>query len=161
MRIRRARDEEAARVAALWTEAYSGRHPEGRQAPYAEPDYFEAAAGGEVWVGEGGEGDAVGVVVFRPPGAGGSAVAGAGEAELSRLAVSAAARRRGVGRALAELCTERARAAGATAIALWSRPYQVEAQRIYTALGYRRAPERDGRDADGERRVFVLPLPHS
>jgi hypothetical protein len=44
------------------------------------------------------------------------------------------------------------------AVALWSRPYQVEAQRIYAAAGYERAPERDSRDADGRRRVFVLRL---
>jgi ribosomal protein S18 acetylase RimI-like enzyme len=161
VRTRLARDEEAERVAALWTEAYSGRHPEGRRQPYAAADYFEAAAAAEVWVaeGEGGEaGGPVAVVVLRPPGAPGSAVARAGEAELSRLAVSAAARRRGLGRALVELCGERARALGATAVALWSRPYQAEAHRLYAAAGYRRTPERDGRDADGERRTFVLPL---
>lgn len=158
--MRRARDEEAGRVAALWTEAYTGRHPAGRKLPYEESDYFEAAAGGEVWVAEDetGGGEAAGVVVFRPPGAGSGAVAAEGEAELSRLAVTAAARRRGIGRALVDLCSERARGEGAAAIALWSRPYQVEAQRIYAAAGYRRAPQRDGRDADGERRVFHLDL---
>jgi ribosomal protein S18 acetylase RimI-like enzyme len=159
VQIRRARDEEAARIAALWTEAYTGRHPEGRRTPYAEPDYFEAAAEGEVWVAEQEEGEAVGVVVFYPPGAATRAVAREGEGELSRLGVSEPARRRGVGRALVELVSERAEAAGAAAIVLWSRPHQVEAQRIYEAVGYRRAPERDSRDADGGRRVFVLPLP--
>ena len=86
MRIRPARDEEAARIAALWTEAYTGRHPEGRKTPYAELDYFQAAAEGEVWVAEEG-GEAVGAVVFYPPGAATRVVAGEGEAELSRLAV--------------------------------------------------------------------------
>jgi len=157
VRTRRARDEEAARVAALWTEVYTGRHPEGRKTPYAESDYLEAAREGEVWVADEG-GGAVGVVVLHPPRARGRAVGGDGEAELARLAVTASARRRGVGRALVELCEERARLAGADAIVLWSRPYQLEAQRIYAAAGYRRAPERDSRDADGGRRVFVLGL---
>jgi ribosomal protein S18 acetylase RimI-like enzyme len=157
VRTRRARDEEAAWIAALWTEAYSGRHPEGRQTPYAESDYFEAAREGEVWVAEEG-GGAVGVVVFYPPGAARRVIGGEGEAELSRLAVAGEARRRGVGRELVELVGERARAAGATAIALWSRPYQAGAQRIYEAAGYERAPQRDSRDADGGRRIFVLRL---
>jgi ribosomal protein S18 acetylase RimI-like enzyme len=85
-------------------------------------------------------------------------IAGEGEAELSRLAVTEAARGRGVGRALVDLCTQRAREEGARAIVLWSRSYQQEAQRIYAAVGYERAPGRDSRDADGGRRVFVLSL---
>ena len=63
-----------------------------------------------------------------------------------------------MGRALVDRVGERARESGAAAIVLWSRHYQVEAQRIYEAVGYRRAPGRDSRDADGCRRVFVLPL---
>jgi ribosomal protein S18 acetylase RimI-like enzyme len=157
MLTRRARDEESAAIAALWTEAYSGRHPEGRKTPYAESDYFEAAAAGEVWVAEEG-GAAVGAVVFYPPGAPSRVVGGEGEAELSRLAVAEAARGRGAGRALVDLCTQRAREEGARAIVLWSRPYQEGAQRIYAAVGYERAPERDSRDADGGRRIFVLSL---
>ncbi|HVO53208.1 MAG TPA: GNAT family N-acetyltransferase [Solirubrobacterales bacterium] len=157
MEIRRARDEESPRIAALWTEAYTARHPEGRKTPYAESDYFEAAREGEVWVAEEG-GEALGVVVFYPPAAAGRVVGGAGEAELSRLAVAGEARRRGVGRALVELVGERARQEGAAAVVLWSRPYQLEAQRIYEAVGYERVPQRDSRDADGGRRIFVLCL---
>jgi ribosomal protein S18 acetylase RimI-like enzyme len=156
--IRRARDEEASRIATLWTEAYTGRDPEGRKTPYAESDYFEAAAAGEVWVAEE-DGATVGVVVFYPPAAPARVVGGEGEAELSRLAVTAAARGRGVGRALVDLCTRRACEAGAAAIVLWSRPYQEGAQRIYAAAGYERAPQRDSRDADGGRWIFVLSLP--
>ena len=39
MLIRVARDEDSAAVVALWTEAYSGRHPEGRQAIYLEAEF--------------------------------------------------------------------------------------------------------------------------
>ncbi len=50
------------------------------------------------------------------------------------------ARRRGIGRALAERCAELARAEGWPAIALWSRPYQVAGHRLYESLDYRRRP---------------------
>jgi ribosomal protein S18 acetylase RimI-like enzyme len=85
-------------------------------------------------------------------------VAGPGEGELSRLAVAAPERGRGLGRALVELCERRGRAAGWTAIALWSRPAQIEAHRLYESLGYRRVPERDSLDAGGERWTFLLPF---
>jgi ribosomal protein S18 acetylase RimI-like enzyme len=86
-------------------------------------------------------------------------VAAAGEAELSRLAVSAQRRRQGIGRALAALCDERARSKGWPAIALWSRTGQVEAHRLYQSLGYARTPERDSVDASGQARVvFRLAL---
>jgi len=158
MRIRPASIEDAPAVAALWTEAYSGRgNGEGRVAPYEEREFFAAAEDGEVFVAVA-EGAAVGVVAVHPPAAPERAVAGPGEAELSRLAVAGAARRQGVGRALARLAAERARLAGATAIVLWSRPYQRPAHDLYLALGYRRAPERDSGDADGRRLVFALAL---
>jgi len=91
---------------------------------------------------------------MRPPGAPGRAVAVGEEAELARLAVAAGARGQGIGRILAELCGEQARLAGASAIALWSRPYQVEAHRLYESLGYERVPARDSDGPDGRRLVF-------
>jgi hypothetical protein len=47
---------------------------------------------------------------------------------------------------------------GVEGIALWSRPYQTDAHRLYESLGYRRVPERDGEDRDGRRWVFRLDL---
>lgn len=157
MQIRPATDEDAAVIAALWTEAYSGRGPEGRQTPNTEADYFDAARSGRIFVAEQ-DGSTVGVVVFRPASGPGRAVALQGEAELARLAVTAAAQRRGIGRALAELCADLARQEGVGAVALWSRTHQAEGQRLYESLGYRRAPERDSTDADGARLVFLLDL---
>jgi len=157
LRIRPAKDDEAAAVAALWTEGYTGTGAEGRKTPYAEADYFAAAAGGRTFVAEDG-GRLAGVIVFRSAASEARAVAAPGEAEQSRLVVGAAARGQGTGRALAELCIELAREEGARAIALWSRTHQVEAHRLYESLGYRRAPERDSTDADGARLVFVLAL---
>jgi ribosomal protein S18 acetylase RimI-like enzyme len=157
VRIRAARDEDADAVAALWTEAYTGRGPDGRKTPYDRAEFFEVARRGQAHVAE--EGGAVlGAVVFYPPDAEGRAIAREREAELSRLAVAEASQGRGIGRALAELCAELAREEGAEALVLWSRPYQVEAHQLYEALGYRRTPERDSTDEDGQRRVFVLSL---
>jgi ribosomal protein S18 acetylase RimI-like enzyme len=155
MLIRPGREDDAATVTALWTEAYTLRGPEGRATPYEEREYFDSFGVGRLFVAEDG-GEVRGVVVFLPPDAVGWIEAG--EAALTRLAVSAAARGRGTGRALAELCGAEARAAGAERIVLWSRPYQVAAHRLYESLGYRYVPSRDSSDADGGRRVFVLDL---
>lgn len=144
-------------MAALWTEGYTGTGPEGRKTPYAEADYFAAASGGRAFVAEQ-DGGLAGVIVFRPASSEAREVAAPGEAEQSRLVVAAAARGRGTGRALAELCVELAREEGASGIALWSRTHQVEAHRLYESLGYRRVPDRDSTDADGARLVFALAL---
>lgn len=156
MRIRPGREDDAAAVTALWTEAYTRRGPEGRATPYEEREYFDSFGKGSLFVAEGEEGEILGVVVFFVPGV--AEWAGADEAALTRLAVASAARGRGTGRALAERCGAEARAAGATRIVLWSRPYQVAAHRLYESLGYRYVPARDSSDADGGRRVFVLDL---
>lgn len=157
MRIRPATDEDAEAVARLWTEAYTDAGPGGRSTPYAASEFLDSARHGQPFVALEGE-ELVGVVVFHAPLSSGKAVARDGEAELARLAVATAARRRGVGRALTELCTELARQVEADAIVLWSRPYQVEGHRLYESLGYRRCPERDDEDADGSRLILVLDL---
>jgi ribosomal protein S18 acetylase RimI-like enzyme len=159
VRIRPATDEDAAAAARLWTEAYTGRGPggEGRQRPYAERDFREAVARGEALVAERG-GEVVGIVIHHPPGVPDRAVAESDESELSRLAVAESVKRQGAGRALADACAALARAAGAEAIALWSRPYQAAAHRLYESLGYARTPSRDDRDEEGSRLAFVLSL---
>lgn len=157
MRIRSGEEGDAEAVAALWTEAYADAGPEGRREAYALQEYFAVAAGAAVSVAED-DGEVVAVIALFAPGAAGRSVAGPGEAELARLAVAEKARRQGVGRALVERCAVEARGLGAEAIALWSRPYQTDAHRLYASLGYRRVPERDGEDRDGRRWVFRLDL---
>lgn len=161
--IRTATEEDAAAAIALWTEAYVTHGVGGRTVPYVAADFDESARDGEVFVVDGEPGGEVaplaGVVALSPPGAPGNVVARADEAELSRLAVALFARGRGIGRALTVHCGRRARASGWTAIALWSRPAQVEAHRLYESLGYRRVPERDAVDGSGQGRlVFRLEL---
>lgn len=158
MRTREAEAADAAAVAALWTEAYADAGPEGRREPYALREYFAVAAEAEVSVVEDEDGEVIAVIAVFAPGAPGSSVAGPGEVELARLAVAPAARRNGIGRRLVEGCAARARDLDAEGIALWSRPYQTAAHRLYESLGYRRAPERDGEDGDGRRWVFRLEL---
>ena len=159
MRIREATEADAADAARLWTEGYTEQSPrEGRRLPYDEGELAVAAAAATVLVAESGAGEPVGIAALVPAGSNGGAVARPGEAELARLVVAAAARRRGVGRALAVRCLELAREQGAAQVVLWSRPYQVEAHFLYESLGFRRTPERDGRDPDGRRWVFSLTL---
>jgi ribosomal protein S18 acetylase RimI-like enzyme len=157
--IREARAEEAGSVAALWTEAYVILGVGGRADPYTEADFIVTAARGAIHVAADEDRGVVGVVALYGPEAPGRVVATAGEAELSRLAVASAERGRGIGRALVALCERRARAAGWSAIALWSRPGQVEAHRLYESVGYRRLAERDSVDSTGlPRLAFRLDL---
>jgi ribosomal protein S18 acetylase RimI-like enzyme len=119
-------------------------------------DFAAAASAGRVLVAL--EGDmVVGAVVLYPPGSGRD-LARDGEAELSRLAVNARSRGRGIGRALAERCVAAARAAGADGLVLWSRPHQNMAHRLYESLGFRRDPRRDREDVGGPQWVFRLRL---
>jgi ribosomal protein S18 acetylase RimI-like enzyme len=159
MRIREAIDADARSAAALWTEAYTNQSPaEGRAEPYDDGELGVAVEAATVLVAEADDGELIGIVALLAASSPGRAVATAGEAELSRLAIAAAVRGRGVGRALAERALALAREEGAERMALWSRPYQVEAHSLYESLGFRRTPERDGRDPLGRRWVFTLDL---
>ena len=158
MRIRDADEGDADAIVALWTEAYAAVDPGGRQEPYALQEYFAVAASAALTVAVDDAGEVVGVAALYPPGAAGRSVAGIGEAELARLAVTARARRQGIARALVEGCARLARELGAEAVALWSRPYQTAAHGLYESLGYRRVPARDEDDRDGRRWVFRLDL---
>lgn len=156
--IRGANAADADAIVDLWTNAYVTEGEGGRTDPYSEADFFETAQRSQVFVAEQ-EGTVIGVVALTSAGTPGCAVARPDEAELSRLVVSASARRLGVGRALVGRCHELARASGWSAIALWSRSYQTAAHRLYESLGYERAPERDETDKSGyERLVFRLAL---
>jgi ribosomal protein S18 acetylase RimI-like enzyme len=156
VQIRAAEDGDAAAVAALWTDAYSGAGKgEGRVEPYAAADFREAAKGAALMVAVDARGQILGVAALKRPGSPALDVARDGEAEFSRLAVSLWARGGGVGRALTERSLALAALAGAERVALWSRPYQVEAHRLYESLGFRRVPGRDSEDADGRRLVFT------
>lgn len=157
--IRAATDKDAETIAALWTEAYFDEGEGGRDAPYSRSDFEKTeAAAAHLLVAER-DGAVVGVVALLAPEEPSRAVALDGEAELARLVVGSAARRRGIGRALADRCAELAQSEGWPAISLWSRPYQRAGHRLYESLGYQRRPERDSTDETGfERLVFRLEI---
>ncbi|MFC3495539.1 GNAT family N-acetyltransferase [Glycomyces rhizosphaerae] len=71
-------------------------------------------------------------------------LAGPGEAEIRMLAVDPAAQGRGVGSALAKACVAGARAdAGTKRVVLCSQQAMTTAHRVYTRLGFERAPDLD------------------
>lgn len=90
-----------------------------------------------------GVGTVLGTVTVCPAGSPWREVAQEGEGELRMLAVSPAARGRGVGTALLGLVLDRFRADGAHAVVLSSLPQMAAAHRLYTRAGFTRMPERD------------------
>ena len=157
--IRAANSADTEAVIVLWTEAYFSEGEGGRDTPYATSDFQATAAAAAHFLVAELDRVVVGVVALLAPGESTRAVANEDEAELARLVVSAAARRQGIGSALADRCTELARSEGWQAIALWSRPYQRTGHRLYESLGYQRQPDRDSVDETGfERLVFSLLL---
>lgn len=90
------------------------------------------------------DGALLGGATYIPrPGTPFSEVARQDEAEIRMLAVDPAAQGRGVGRAVTMACLERARADGRSGMALYTRPDNVGAQRLYQSFGFVRHPERD------------------
>lgn len=159
MQLREAGEGDAEAIVGLWTEAYFTEGEGGRDTPYSRSDLAETvAAAAHLLVAEL-DGAVVGVVALLGPEEPTRAVAAMGEAELARLVIGSNARRRGIGRALAERCAALAREHDWPAIALWSRPYQTAGHRLYESLGYERVTERDSVDETGfARLVFRLEL---
>jgi ribosomal protein S18 acetylase RimI-like enzyme len=65
------------------------------------------------------------------------------EVRIRMLAVDPAGQRRGVGRALVDACSARARAAGKARLFLHSGAWMDAAHALYESMGFRRVPERD------------------
>ena len=91
------------------------------------------------------DGALLGSVMLYPPATNAYDAAGAGESwpELRLLAVAAAARGQGVGKALVQECIRRARRAGASALGLHTSESLQAAIRMYERMGFVRAPEGD------------------
>ena len=68
---------------------------------------------------------------------------GPGEAGVRMLAVDPSVQGRGVGRALLDACTERARRLGRSGLFLHSAPWMEAAHHLYESAGFVRLPERD------------------
>jgi ribosomal protein S18 acetylase RimI-like enzyme len=144
--VRRARDDELEAAGDAVAEAYRGNPGMDEDGDYLEyvRDARGRAADSEVLVAV----DTGGVVLGSV-----SYVAGAespmadlaheGEAEFRMLGVLPAERGSGVGTELVEACVARARADRRSALVLSTPPDWTTGQRLYEALGFRRAPDRD------------------
>ena len=143
MEIRRAASEEHAVIGALTVAAYAA-FTTGAEDFYVEQLRDAAARDreAELWVAED-DGDVVGTVTIAPEGSPWRELGKPGEGEFRMLAVSPAARGRGVGEALVRHTLDRFRAAGNRRVVLCSLEDMAAAHRIYRRLGFVRAPELD------------------
>lgn len=153
--VRRIREADHAAVAALTLDAYQP-FLEGPDDPYRESlaDIATRDREAEVWIAEL-DGVVVGTVTMCPPGSPWREAGRDDEGEFRMLAVSPAAHRRGVGRALAQAVIDRFDADGLAGVVLSSLPVQRDAHRVYARLGFERAPERDHEPHPGVR-LLVL-----
>lgn len=154
--IRDARDEDRAAVRELTLAAYAEYAEVMEPAAWAGLDgalraALESDAAMDRIVAEHG-GRIVGSVMLFPPQvqAYGDLAQAARAPELRLLAVSAAARGLGVGRALVDECVARARAMGATELGLHTSQSMAAAVRLYRRLGFVRTPETDFRPGGAE-----------
>jgi ribosomal protein S18 acetylase RimI-like enzyme len=144
--IRAAREEELAAVGELTIGAYRADDFVAEiSGPYALKlaDARTRAAEAELLVAVDDAGAVLGTVTIAPPGSPWAQVAATDELEFRMLAVSPAARGRGVGEALTRRVVERAAELGLRAVTLSSSPEMVVAHRLYERLGFRRTPEAD------------------
>lgn len=143
MQLRRARADEVDEVGRLTVLAYAD-FTLGPDDPYVGQlaDASSRHREAELWVAADDDG-LLGTVTSCPPGSPWRELAGEHEGEFRMLAVHPRARGRGVGRALASLCEDRARAQDASAMVLSSLAEMRAAHRVYGHLGYSRLPDRD------------------
>jgi GNAT superfamily N-acetyltransferase len=98
------------------------------------------------------DGEVVGSLTYYPPGPSSEGQGWSSEwAGLRLLAVTPGARGLGIGRKLMEFAIERARAAGAPAIALHTTEIMEIARSMYERMGFVRVPEHDWVSASGGR----------
>jgi ribosomal protein S18 acetylase RimI-like enzyme len=90
---------------------------------------------------------------------GGEVLRAPGEGEVRALAVAAAARGRGIGRALLAAVMNRAAVREVRELLLLTQPDMLAAQHLYAQAGFQRLPHRDYEYAPGHRLLaFGLPM---
>jgi ribosomal protein S18 acetylase RimI-like enzyme len=114
---------------------------------------------GELLVMNDESGRLIGMVVVVPPASPGRKLATEDEAEMQLLAVAPEHQGRGIGRLLVRAAVSAAERLGFTKMVLWTQPAMHAAQRLYRTEGFRRAPERDFRRADGRSFLVFVRLP--
>jgi GNAT superfamily N-acetyltransferase len=144
MEIRRALPEELEEVGRLTAEVYvnDGYLAEGDGYVIELVDTPRRAREAEIWVAVD-DGQVLGSVTFAPVGSAYREIGRDDEGEFRMLAVSPAARGRGIGRALVERCVQRSRELGYAGVRMSSMDVMTSAHRIYERLGFTRVPEDD------------------
>lgn len=134
---------EMAELADLMVAAYV-EFMRGPHDPYLESlrDVARRDREAQVWVATDREA-IVGCVTWCPPGSAWREISTPAQGEFRMLAVSPAARGRGVGEALVRYCEALSLATGATEMVLSSLDAMTDAHRLYARLGYHRVPELD------------------
>lgn len=152
MQLRPADESELAAVGRLTAEVYvgDGYMPDTDDYVSVLSDAAVRAAGAELWVAVD-DGVLLGTVTFCPSGSSFREIGRAGEGEFRMLAVSPAARGRGVGRALVQLCLDRSRDLEYAGVRMSSLDAMTAAHRVYERLGFTRVPEDDWSPSPGVR----------
>ena len=160
MVIRPVEQREHEALGALTVEAYSGldRPPSAEYAAILA-DVGSRVAGAEVLVAVDGDEVLGGVTYVSDPASPYAEFADPGEACFRMLAVAPWAQGRGVGRALVDVCIERARRDAKRRLSLYTTPSMHGAHRLYERLGFRRVAELDMMTDSGlELRSYALDL---
>jgi ribosomal protein S18 acetylase RimI-like enzyme len=168
VQIRLARPEELEQVGRLTSEVYIGDGFLDRGNGYVA-ELMETqgrAREAEVWVAveddpKTGSGPAtlLGSVTFCPVGSAYREIGHDDEGEFRMLAVTPAARGRGVGKALVELCMRRSRELGYAGMRMSSMDRMTSAHRVYERLGFTRTPEDDWSPQPGVSLLaYAMPL---
>ena len=160
MRVRAARAEELDAVGELTAAAYvaDGMDPDDS---YVEvlADAARRATDAELLVAVDADERLLGTVTMCEPGTPWAEVSRPGELEFRMLAVTPAARGRGVGERLTRAVVDRARERGAHRVVLCSSDYMDVAHRLYRRLGFTRLPCRDWQPVPGlQLLAFALEL---
>jgi len=131
-------------IGSLTAEAYlkDGLVPAGTDYESTLRDAAARAEGAELWVAADAAG-LLGTVTYCGPGSRYREIGRDGEGEFRMLAVSPAARGRGVGAALTRHCLDRSRELGLHRVVMSSAATMATAHRLYERLGFARLPDRD------------------
>ncbi len=146
LEIRLAREDEYPAVGELTVEAnLADRLVRDEYLPELRDAAARAHAGELLVALDSTTGELVGTASLFVAGAGPRWAEGAEEADavLRMLAVASKARRRGIGRALAEECISRARGLGCQRLVLSTGVWMTAARSLYEELGFERAPGAD------------------
>jgi ribosomal protein S18 acetylase RimI-like enzyme len=160
--IRPATEADLSAVGSVTVEAYRAEGFVGDHDDYATvlADAASRFRDAELIVAQDESGTVLGSVTVVRPGTPYAEVSRPGELEFRMLAVTAAARGRGVGETLVRAVIDKARETGATHVVLSSSEKMLAAHRLYERLGFTRLPERDWSPLPGvDLRAYAYGIP--